>query len=93
MGTGLMTDRYELTMLSAFLADGSADRPAVFECFSRRLPTGRRYGVVAGLGRLLEDLEEFRFDAGELDYLVGSGTITAQCADYLAAFDLRGVDV
>ncbi|MCW2669943.1 MAG: nicotinate phosphoribosyltransferase [Frankiales bacterium] len=93
MGTGLMTDRYELTMLSAFLTDGSADRPAVFECFSRRLPTGRRYGVVAGLGRLLEDLEEFRFDAGELDYLVGSGTITAQCADYLAAFDLRGVDV
>jgi putative nicotinate phosphoribosyltransferase len=88
-----MTDRYELTMLSAFLTDGSADRPAVFECFSRRLPTGRRYGVVAGLGRLLEDLEEFRFDAGELDYLVGSGTITAQCADYLAAFDLRGVDV
>ncbi|MDX6267228.1 MAG: nicotinate phosphoribosyltransferase [Frankiales bacterium] len=93
MGTGLMTDRYELTMLSAFLTDGSADRPAVFECFSRRLPTGRRYGVVAGLGRLLEDLEEFRFDAGELDYLVGSDTITAQCADYLAAFDLRGVDV
>jgi nicotinate phosphoribosyltransferase len=93
VGTGLMTDRYELTMLSAFLTDGSANRPAAFECFSRRLPTGRRYGVVAGLGRLLEDLEEFRFDAGELDYLVGSGTITAQCADYLAAFDLRGVDV
>jgi putative nicotinate phosphoribosyltransferase len=88
-----MTDRYELTMLSAFLTDGSADRPAVFECFSRRLPTGRRYGVVAGLGRLLDDLEEFRFDAGELDYLVGSDTITAQCADYLATFDLGGVDV
>jgi nicotinate phosphoribosyltransferase len=93
VGTGLMTDRYELTMLSAFLSDGSAARPAVFECFSRQLPTGRRYGVVAGLGRLLEDLQDFRFDADELDYLLSSGAITAQGAEYLAAFDLRGVDV
>ena len=93
MGTGLLTDRYELTMLSAFLADGSAHRPAVFECFSRRLPAGRRYGVVAGVGRLLELLVDYRFDAEDLDYLTGSGAITAQCADYLAGFSLRGVDV
>jgi putative nicotinate phosphoribosyltransferase len=93
VGTGLLTDRYELTMLASFLADGSAHLPAVFECFSRRLPSGRRYGVVAGLGRLLEELGDFRFDAGELDYLLTSGAITPQCADYLSAFTLEGVDV
>ena len=59
---GLLTDRYELTMLSAALRDGTAHRRATFELFARRLPDGRRYGVVAGTGRFLELLPEFRFD-------------------------------
>jgi nicotinate phosphoribosyltransferase len=59
---GLLTDRYELTMLSAALRDGTADRRCAFELFARRLPDGRRYGVVAGTGRFLEALPEFRFD-------------------------------
>ena len=59
---GLLTDRYELTMLSAALRDGTADRRTTFELFARRLPDGRRYGVVAGTGRFLEALPEFRFD-------------------------------
>ena len=59
--TGLLTDRYELTMLQAALADGTAGRHCVFEVFTRRLPPGRRYGVVAGTGRVLEALADFRF--------------------------------
>ena len=65
---GLLTDKYELTMLAAALRDGTADRRTTFELFARRLPEGRRYGVVAGTGRLLETLPQFRFDdqAGQL---------------------------
>src|SRR5699024_1558305 len=48
--TALLTDKYELTMIQAALADGTADRPCVFEVFARRLPSGRRYGVVGGTG-------------------------------------------
>jgi nicotinate phosphoribosyltransferase len=59
---GLLTDRYELTMLSAALRDGTAHRRSTFELFARRLPDGRRYGVVAGTGRFLDALPEFRFD-------------------------------
>ena len=59
---GLLTDKYELTMLAAALRDGTADRQTTFELFARRLPPGRRYGVVAGTGRLLEALPQFRFD-------------------------------
>jgi len=50
----LLTDKYELTMLAAALRDGTAARRTTFELFARRLPAGRRYGVVAGTGRLLE---------------------------------------
>ena len=55
--TALLTDRYELTMLGAALRDGTAARRCVFEVFARRLPDGRRYGVVAGTGRLLDAIE------------------------------------
>src|ERR1700744_2164996 len=60
--TGLLTDRYEWTMLAAALRDGTAARRTTFELFARRLPEGRRYGVVAGTGRLVEALPQFRFD-------------------------------
>ena len=60
--TALLTDHYELTMLQAALAAGTAERRCVFELFSRSLPDGRRYGVLAGVGRALEALESFRFE-------------------------------
>ncbi|MCW2622244.1 MAG: nicotinate phosphoribosyltransferase [Frankiales bacterium] len=62
MSTALLTDRYELTMLDAALASGLSDRRASFEVFTRRLPPGRRFGVVAGQGRLVGLLKEQRFD-------------------------------
>ncbi|HJU98323.1 MAG TPA: nicotinate phosphoribosyltransferase [Jiangellaceae bacterium] len=68
-GTALLTDHYELTMLQAALAHGSAGRRSVFEVFARRLPEGRRYGVVGGTGRLLTDIERFRFEHETLAYL------------------------
>jgi nicotinate phosphoribosyltransferase len=55
--TALLTDRYELTMLTAALRSGAAGRRAVFEVFARALPYGRRYGVVAGTGRVLDALK------------------------------------
>ena len=69
----LLTDQYELTMIDAALRSGVADLPATFEVFCRRLPPGRRYGVVAGTGRLLAALEDFRFGPAELDFLRAGG--------------------
>ena len=86
----MLTDRYELTMLSSWLRDGTADHRAVFECFARRLPSGRRYGVVAGLGRLLPLIRDFRFAAAEIAYLLEAGAITDAAADYLATFRFSG---
>ncbi len=89
-GPAMLTDRYELTMLSSWLADGMAGRRAVFEAFGRRLPPGRRYGVVAGLGRLLPLLRDFRFAADELDHLREVGAITDACRDYLEGWRFQG---
>jgi nicotinate phosphoribosyltransferase len=89
-GPALFTDHYELTMLRAALRDGTADRRCSFELFSRRLPEGRRYGVVAGTGRLLEAITSFRYDEQELAFLVESEVIDELTRDWLAAYRFTG---
>jgi nicotinate phosphoribosyltransferase len=90
MTTALLTDRYELTMLGSALRDGSAHRRCVFEVFARRLPDGRRYGVVAGTGRLLEALAEFRFDDATIAALRADDVIDGVTAEYLAGYGFAG---
>ncbi|MEU6117937.1 nicotinate phosphoribosyltransferase [Streptomyces sp. NPDC047117] len=88
--TALFTDQYELTMLQAALRSGTADRRSVFEVFTRRLPEGRRYGVVAGTGRVLDAVENFRFDATILDFLADRGILDDETRRWLADFRFRG---
>ena len=86
----LLTDRYELTMLSSFIADGTVGNRAVFEAFGRKLPAGRRYGVVAGLGRLIDMIEQFTFNDEEVEFLLATGVVTKATADYLRHFKFSG---
>src|SRR5215207_499877 len=84
--TALLTDHYELTMLRAALRAGTASRRCVFELFARRLPEGRRYGVVAGVGRALRALRHFRFDDESLRFLRHQEAVDEAVADWLAEY-------
>lgn len=88
--TALLTDHYELTMIEAALESGHADRPCVFEVFARRLPDGRRYGVVAGTGRALEALRDFRFGEEEIAFLRERGIVDERTLDWLASYRFSG---
>jgi len=88
--TGLLTDHYELTMLQAALRSGTASRRCVFELFTRRLPAGRRYGVVAGTGRALDALESFRFDESQLAYLGEHKVVDETTREWLASYRFSG---
>ena len=88
--TSLLTDHYELTMLQAALASGTAHRRCTFEVFPRRLPAGRRYGVLAGTGRFLEGLQSFRFDDEDLSFLASRNVVNAQTLKYLENFRFTG---
>ena len=88
--TALLTDHYELTMLASALADGTASRRCVFEVFTRRLPDGRRYGVVAGTGRLIEALASFRFGPAELAALRRAGIADEPTLGWLAGYRFGG---
>ncbi len=88
--TALFTDQYELTMLQAALKAGTAERHSVFEVFTRRLPHGRRYGVVAGTGRVLDAVENFRFDEGLLRFLREKDVVDEETLDWLAGYRFSG---
>lgn len=88
--TALLTDMYEFTMLSAMVEDGTVHHQAVFEAFARRLPEGRRFGLVAGLGRLVPLLEDFRFGEEEIGFLLSASAITEATADYLRQWRFTG---
>ncbi|MCX4726326.1 nicotinate phosphoribosyltransferase [Streptomyces sp. NPDC090052] len=88
--TALFTDQYELTMLQAALKAGTADRRSVFEVFTRRLPEGRRYGVVAGTGRVLDAVENFRFDEDQLRFLREQKIVDGPTAEWLASYRFSG---
>ena len=88
--SALLTDRYELTMIDAALRDGTASRPCVFELFGRRLPGARRFGVVAGTGRLLQQLRDFRFDDDELRYLRDNRVVSAEAISFFEGYRFSG---
>ncbi|OBB01493.1 nicotinate phosphoribosyltransferase [Mycobacteriaceae bacterium 1482268.1] len=88
MTAALLTDKYELTMLAAALRDSTAHRRTTFEVFARRLPHGRRYGVVAGTARFVDALAEFTFDDAALESL--SDFLDDTTLAYLADYQFRG---
>lgn len=88
--TALLTDHYELTMVQAARHAGTANRRSIFELFARSLPTGRRYGVVAGVGRALDAVANFTFDDETVQFLRDSKVVDDDTAAWLAEYRFTG---
>ena len=77
-------------MVDAALQAGTAERDSVFEVFARSLPGGRRYGVVAGVGRLLEEIAAFRFTDAELGWLADEHVVSDGTLEWLSRYRFSG---
>jgi len=77
-------------MLQAALHSGAASRRCIFEVFARRLPEGRRYGVVAGTGRLLQAVLDFRFDDAGIEWLRDHDVVDSLTLEYLSNYRFTG---
>lgn len=65
----LHTDLYQVNMVETYWAEGMSERRAVFELFFRKLPFGNGYAIFAGLERIIEYVQGFRFTESDLAYL------------------------
>ena len=54
------------------------------------MPPGRRYGVLAGTGRILDALQDFRFDDDDVAYLLQRGVVDEPTAQWLADYRFSG---
>lgn len=90
MSTAFLTDKYEFTMLQAALESGAAHKQDVFELFARKLPAGRRYGVIAGMNRMLEAVKNFRFTEEQIAHLAADPVFKPETIEYLRAYRFTG---
>lgn len=88
--TALLTDKYEITMLQAALESGVAHRRSTFELFARKLPPGRRYGVVGGMTRAVEAVRAFRFTEEQIAHLASDPIFKPETLEYLRSYRFRG---
>jgi nicotinate phosphoribosyltransferase len=88
--TAFLTDKYELTMLQAALQSGTAYQRATFDLFARKLPEGRRYGVVGGINRAIEAVKNFTFTDEQLAFLENDPVILPTTVEYLRNYMFTG---
>lgn len=88
--TAFLTDFYELTMLQSALNDGTAHKQAVFELFGRKLPSGRRYGIVAGTERAINAVNDYTFSEKQIEWLRKNTDLNNETLSYLENFEFTG---
>lgn len=87
--TGTYTDLYQLTMGQVYYLKGRSQSEAVFDYFFRKVPFEGGYVVFAGLGTILEILEDLRFTKEDVDFLKEEG-LDAGFTDHLRDFRFQG---
>ena len=65
----LLTDFYQLTMAYGYWKSGKGDDRAVFHLFFRKHPFNGGYTITAGLGYVIDYLQNLRFTEEDLTYL------------------------
>lgn len=86
----LLTDEYTLPMSQSFWLHNQGEEITTFDLFVRRLPTQRRYLVAAGLGSIVEWLQNLRFTTRDLDYLADGGEYLDGFLEYLSTWRFTG---
>lgn len=87
--SALTTDFYELTMMQGFFKNNYNPK-VVFDMFYRTNPFNGGYAVFAGLGQLIEKLENFKFSKDDIEYLKSLNTFDNDFLQYLENYKFEG---
>ncbi len=86
----LHTDLYQINMAETYWRDGIHKKRAVFELYFRKLPFGNGYAVFAGLEKVIQFIQGFRFSEEDLEYLKNEVGYKDDFLDYLKELRFTG---
>lgn len=86
----MVMDLYELTMGNGYFAGDDINTKVVFDVFYRNNPDGGGFSIFAGLGQIIEYIENLHFDQKDIGYLRSLGVFDEKFLDYLLDFKFRG---
>ena len=86
----MLTDFYELTMGNGYFQTGLKDRVCYFDVFFRSVPAGGGFAIAAGLGQVIDYIQNLRFDEEDIAYLRGKGIFAPEFLEYLKTFHFTG---
>ena len=86
----MLCDFYELTMGNGYWKAGFQDRITYFDVFFRDVPDKGGFAICAGLGQLIDYIQDLHFDPEDIAYLRSKGLFCEEFLDYLARFRFTG---
>ena len=86
----MLCDFYELTMGNGYFQAGYKDRITYFDVFFRDVPDRGGFAVCAGLGQLIEYIQDLHFDDEDIAYLRSKNLFTEEFLEYLHNFKFTG---
>lgn len=86
----MMTDLYQLTMMSGYLHHGMENHRACFDLFYRRRGDLLTYAVAAGLEQAIEYVQNLRFTEEDIEYLRSLDIFDENFLSYLRNFKFTG---
>ncbi|MBU8878348.1 nicotinate phosphoribosyltransferase [Bacillus sp. FJAT-29790] len=86
----LHTDLYQINMAETYWEDRIHDKNAVFEVYFRKIPFGNGYAIFAGLERVIEYIQQFRFTESDISYLRDELGYQEDFLDYLYTLTFTG---
>lgn len=85
----LMEDAYEYTMADGYLRSGISNNEAVFDVFFRKIPQNGGYAVMAGVDKIIDFINNLKFDDRMIDYFRRNG-FSSEFVEYIKNFKFTG---
>ena len=85
----LMSDDYEFKMAKGYFENNMKDNEVVFDLFFRKVPNNGGYAIMAGLDKVIEYIQNIKFDSRALVYFEKCGW-DKKIIDYLKNFKFTG---
>ncbi|GGH85186.1 nicotinate phosphoribosyltransferase [Pullulanibacillus pueri] len=85
----LHTDLYQINMAETYWEDDLHNRRAVFDLYFRTIPFNNGYAIFAGLEKVIDYIQNFKFSQTDIDYLREIG-YKDDFLDYLKTVTFKG---